>query len=127
MLGNIVVSMFAEARRDPKVAELLHAFSGKRKKQVVDAIAGHCAGFHYLDVAAPFTWQQVVGREALVDSVDIDARNGFYAEVQHLISEDPPWLFLYTASSAWGVNSDIGVFEVLPDDQLATSQISWSK
>ena len=37
-LGHIVVSMFAEARRDPKVADLLNKFSTKRKQRVVDAI-----------------------------------------------------------------------------------------
>ena len=37
-LGHIVVSMFAEARRDPKVAELLNRFSTRRKQRVVDAI-----------------------------------------------------------------------------------------
>ena len=38
MLGHIVVSMFAEARRDPKVAKLLAGFSKKRKQRVIDAI-----------------------------------------------------------------------------------------
>ena len=38
VLGHIVVSMFAEARRDPKVADLLAGFSGNRKQRVVDAI-----------------------------------------------------------------------------------------
>ena len=59
-------------------------------------------------------------------TVDIDTRNSIYADVQRLISEDPPWLFLYTASSAWGVSADVGTMDVLPDDQLATNQLRWA-
>ena len=77
-LGHIVVSMFAEARRDEKAAALLHRFSKERRQRVLDSIDAaktrgelpeSADGMQMtIDLAAPIFFRAIV----LLETIDPD-------------------------------------------------------
>lgn len=56
---------------------------------------------------------------------DDDRRQEIYTELQEIIADDAPWLFLFTISLLWGHSDDLEGLEFLPNDLVLLTKASF--
>lgn len=57
-------------------------------------------------------------------TTDLVERQQIYGDLQKIIMDDAPWIFLYTIAQIWGVNDRVSGLEYLPNDLVLFTHAS---